>query len=93
MLTMMSTDGNEDSLIVKGTGGKHLIIGPTVNGIGGGVEQENVGYRRGKFILVEKRVDDVSQWFRVPGKKGKFTHNKEGFKFRDLKLKSMLLLQ
>ena len=66
---MMSADGNEDSLIVKGTGGKHLIIGPTVNGIGGGVEQENVGYRRGKFILVEKRVDDVTQWFRVPGKK------------------------
>ena len=66
---MMSAYGNEDSLIVKGTGGKHLIIGPTVNGIGGGVEQENVGYRRGEFILVEKRVDDVTQWFRVPVKK------------------------
>ena len=79
LLTMMSADGDENSLIVKGTGGQHLIVGPTVNGIGGGVEQENVGYRGGEFILVEKGIDDVSQRFRVPGTEGISITKVEGF--------------
>ena len=38
VLPVMTSDGDEDALIVEGTGGEGFVVGPRVDGIGSGVE-------------------------------------------------------